>query len=477
MSEAATASQQLETRAEVSVTVSEDKLSAFLLLSPPEDDAQELTETELIDELKKAGIVFGLLDEVLHDLAENQVYDEKILIARGTSPEPGKDAEIEYTFSTEQKRTPTQDSDGRIDYKNLEYFQNATAGQILARKTPPTEGSPGKTVFGEEIPVQPGRDKQIGKGANTSLSEDGLELKADIDGSIVFSNGVTNVLAVQTVSGNVDASTGNIDCNGSLKITKDVKSGFRVKVKGDLEVGGHVEDAEIECDGNVIVKKGFFGSSDTSGIINAGGDVTVKWIDGQDVHSEGILTIGGEAINCRLYGRKGIIIQGAKGKIAGGEAASRYLIQAPELGSEGGAATHLKVAFDPETLQQLKHVETELERINEDEHRVKEGMTELYKLQLIGNLPPEKEAVLRKLEDFLKSVPEKRTELEQKREVLLGKLKEIANAEIIAEQRVYPGAIVHFGVIYKEIVDERGPTRFYIENDIIIASEYLPSSD
>jgi uncharacterized protein (DUF342 family) len=474
MAVAATASRQLKSRSGFCITVSTDELNAFLTLTSSEENAQGVSEAELVEELKQAGVVFGLLDEELRNLAENQVFDKKILVARGKPPHMGKDAQIEYTFGTNQKKTPTEGRDGRIDYKNLEYIQNASAGEILAKKTPLTEGSQGKSVFGTDIPSQPGRDKSIGKGANTSLSEDGLELRADIDGSIVFTNGITNVLAVQTISGSVDASTGNIECNGSLKITKNVKSGFRVKVKGDLEISGHVEDAEIECEGNIIVKGGFFGNS--VGSVKAKGDVTIKWVNGQQVHSDGMLTIGGEAINCRLYGKEGIVILGSKGKISGGEAASRNMIRAPELGSEGGATTHLKVAFDAEILRQLKQVEAELERINEDHKRVKEGLTALYRLQMDGKLSPEKEAVLRKLEVFLKSAPEKKAELEVNRDALLGKLKEIADAEIIAERKAYPGTVVHFGVVYKEVVDARGATRFHVDCDTIIASEYSPPS-
>jgi uncharacterized protein (DUF342 family) len=37
----------------------------------------------------------------------------------------------------------------------------------------------------------------------------------------------------------------------------DVKSGFSVKTKNDVEVGGVVEDAVIEAGGNVTLKAGF----------------------------------------------------------------------------------------------------------------------------------------------------------------------------------------------------------------------------
>jgi hypothetical protein len=96
MAVAATASRQLKSRSGFCITVSTDELNAFLTLTSSEENAQGVSEAELVEELKQAGVVFGLLDEELRNLAENQVFDKKILVARGKPPHMGKDAQIEY---------------------------------------------------------------------------------------------------------------------------------------------------------------------------------------------------------------------------------------------------------------------------------------------------------------------------------------------------------------------------------------------
>jgi uncharacterized protein (DUF342 family) len=461
---------KLKSKCGFEISASKDGLAAYLSLNRAELEHVQLSGDDIVAALKDAGIVYGHLNEVIQKILDEQSGEEPDLVARGDPPEHGKDAELEFMFSTSQRKSPKEDSDGRIDYKELDYIQNASAGEVLIRKTPATKGVSGKSVFGKEISAKPGKDMVIIAGSNTTVSPDGLQLTADIDGSLVYSNSRTSVHQVQTISGSVDSSTGNIKCNGSLKITKEVKSGFKVRVKGDLEINGHVEDAEITCEGNVIVKGGFFGGG--SGKIVAGGNVTVKWVESQTIHSDGTISIGGEAINAKLYGKDGILVMGSRGMIAGGEATSRYLITAPVLGSDAGAKTHLKVAFDAVLMKQLKSIEAERNRLNEDVSRVKDGLTALYKMQMSGKLSSDKEAVLKELENFKKDAPAKIQELEKERSAVLEKLREIENAEIIAEEKVYTGAVVHFGTLYKEIMDERGPTRFHVDYDSIMASNY-----
>jgi hypothetical protein len=457
------------------IGVSSDQLSAHLTLVQVELGDRFVAKDEIVGELNKAGIVHGLLEEEIQRIVDSQQYDVTTLVASGAAPVAGDDALIEFLFDTSPKKSPREDGDGRIDYRDLNYIQNSSAGQVLVRKTPPTSGSPGMSVFGAQIPSTPGKDKKLPKGANTAVSADGLELTSEIEGSIVYASGVVNVHSVRTISGSIDASTGNIECNGSLKIAREVKSGFKVVVKGDLEISGHVEDAEIECEGNVIVKGGFFGSG--AGRIRAKGDVTLKWIEGQTVECEGTLTVGGEVLNSKLYGKSGIVVKGSKGKIVGGEAASRFLIRAPILGSDGGATTNLRVAYDVDTIKRLKENHAELIRIGEDNVRVKEGLTALYKMEMSGKLTPERQAVLTKLEEFKKEVPTKLQELESTRESLQAKLKEIQNAVIIAESKVYAGVKVYFGLIYREIIDSMGPTKFVMDFDKVMATRYDSNSD
>jgi uncharacterized protein (DUF342 family) len=452
------------------VTLSDDKLTAFLYLDAAELGGRAIAPEDIIRNLKSAGVFYGLDEKVINDIADQKLLDKKHVVARGLPPESGKAATFELCFELDRKIAPKEGTDGRIDYRDMDFLQNAEPGQVLIKKIPATKGKPGKTVTNEEIPARPGKDKKIPKGVNTELSADGMTLSAVKAGTIVYSGSVASVQPVTTISGSVDLSTGNINCKGSLKVLKDIKSDFRVDVDGDLEVTGNVEDAEIHCKGNVIIKGGFIGRGD--GVINALGDVTVKYVVNQKINCGGDITIGGEVVNAHIHARDKIEMIGSKAKVVGGVLTARRLIKATTIGADAGTRTVLKVAYDANLMQQAHALAAEVERLNNDGKRVKQAMVDLYKLKMTNKLPPAKEGVLKKLEEFKKSLPTQLEELALQQKDIDKKLAEFKSAKVIAEKDAFPGVQVHIGRQYKEVESVRGPMIFEVVGDSVVAASF-----
>ena len=277
------------------LSTSTDSLKAFVRLDSKQFGDKIIKVEDILRNLESAGIVHGVLHANVSKIANERIFNKKILVAQGTPATPGKSANLEICFETARKIVPKEDEDGRINYKDMDFLLNATEGQVLMRKTAACEGTSGISITGKEIPARPGKDKKIPVGTNTHLSEDGMELIASTGGTIVHVGSVVSVQPVTTISGDVDLSTGNINCSGSLRILKDVKSNMSVTTEGDLEILGNVEDAEIICSGNVIVKGGFTGRG--TGIIRARGNVTLKYILNQKVAAGGDVIIGGESVS------------------------------------------------------------------------------------------------------------------------------------------------------------------------------------
>lgn len=456
------------------VTLSDDKLTAFLYLDSDELGEREITPEDLIRNLKSAGVFYGLDKQAIDDITEQKLLNKKQIVARGLPPETGKAASFELCFDPNRKIAPKEGTDGRIDYRDMDFLQNAEPGQVLVKKIPATKGTPGKTVTNEEIPPRPGKDKKIPKGVNTEVSADGMTLSAIKAGTIVYSGSVASVQPVTTISGSVDLTTGNINCKGSLKVMKDIKSDFRVDVDGDLEVTGNIEDAEINCKGNVVVKGGFIGRGD--GVINALGDVTVKYVVNQKINSGGNITIGGEVVNAHIHGHDQIEMIGSKAMVVGGTLTARKLIKATTIGADAGTRTILKVAFDAGLMKQAHAVASEVERLNADGKRVKEALVGLYKLKMAKQLPPAKEAVLKKLEEFKNNLPAQLEELALQQQEIDKKLAEFKCATVIAEKDAFPGVQVHIGRQYKEVDSVRGPMIFEIVGDSIVAASFDKSA-
>lgn len=452
------------------ISFSNDELTAFLYIEADKMQDKDVTPEMICRNLKASGISCGIDDALVEKIAAEKTFDEKLKIAEGVAPEHGQSARFDLCFNPDKKVAPKEGADGRIDYRDMDFLQNAEAGQVLVKKIPATQGKPGKSVKNQPIPAKPGKDKNIPRGANTELSADGQTLSAAKSGTIVYASSVVSIQPMTTISGSIDLSTGNITCKGSLKVVKDIKSDFKVDVDGDLEVGGNVEDSEISCKGNVIVKGGFIGRSE--GVINARGDVTLKYIINQNIHSGGNVTIGGEAVNARIHARDEIKLIGSKAKAVGGILTARKLIRAATLGADAGTKTVLKVAYDTELMEKARQIHEEISRLQNDEKRVKAALVDLYRLSMNGKLPIQKQAILKKLEEFKEGLPAQLGELEQQQKDIDKKLSEFRNAMVIAEKEIFPGVQVHIGKQYKEVDNVRGPLIFELYGDSIVASSF-----
>ena len=459
------------TRERAKVTISGDGMSATLMIVTPHDGERDVTAEEIHAAIDSAGIAFGLKEDVVARCATNIEYNKPIVIAEGVKPKKGDSSQFEYHFDTENNHQPTEDDEGRIDYRSINFIQNIEKGAVMATRTPATPGIPGRTVRGKELKAPGGREIPFNKGVNTEESEDSLTLTASTSGAIMFKHGKISVNDLTVISGDVDHQVGNIDCRGSVRVSGNVKAGYNIKVDGDLEVAGHVEDATIDAGGNVTIKGGFFGKS--SGHLKAGGDITIKYAEGQKIEAGGDITVGGEVINCDIMAKGNVSFKGAKGKIIGGETKAGKEIVAAEIGSDAGTATHLYVAFDMELMQKHSEILTELKRLESDGDRVKEGLYALYKIELAGKLPPEKKAVLDKLNQFQKELPDNVATLETEKEKVEAELREYDDSKVVADAVMHSGVTVHFGVVYKEIVDDHESCEITISDGKIMLSRMM----
>lgn len=458
------------TRARVTATISKDSMAASVLLRAPHDDEPPITVDEVLEELDRSGVVFGIDRTVIQKALDAGDYNIPTKVATGRKPQKGVNASFVYHFDTSDTLKPKEGEDGHIDYKDINFIQNTEKGALLVTKVPATRGQPGMSVLGKEIKGPNGRDLQFNHGTNTEVSEDGLKLHATASGAIQFQHGKVSVSDVIVIKGDVDHNVGNIDCRGSVRVTGDVKAGFNMKLDGDLEVNGNVEDCDIQVGGNIYVKGGFFG--DGTGFLKAGGDITVKFAEGQKMVSGNEITVGGEIINCRVIAKERVLVKGRRGKIIGGSVGAGQEIRASVLGSDAGTATILTVAYNHKLMTRHSDVIKELQRLVDDEERIKEALVSLYRLQMDGKMTSQQEAAMAKLEQFKKDFPENMANLKQQKADLEEEMKQYADARIVAEEAVYPGVKAQFGIVYREINEEKERCKLTLEGNKVMISEF-----
>lgn len=450
------------------VMISPDEMSAHLTIEQTSEDAAfDFSKEALIEIISQAGVVYGMNEGRLEKLATELMLNKPIEIARGKSPERGQDSGFELLFAVAGSKAPVIGEDGYIDYKNLNLINNATVGQPLAKRIAATVGEPGKSVTGKEIPGIEGKDRALPKGKNTEISSDNADLLvATREGAITFANNLVSIDNVYKLKDDVGTATGNIDFVGSLLISGDVTSGFKVKAAGNIEIGKNIEDAEVISGGSVVAKGGFVGSG--KGVILAKEDVFVKYVENQQIEAGHDVNIGGGAMNASIVAGNAVYQKGLKAVIVGGSVTAHNLIETNTIGSEMGTPTLVRVGYSPAIMRAIQELEAKLKQLEKDESKIKQALYSLVRLELDNRLSPKQKEALEQLRAHSLEIPNLRQSYEDQKQEFLGKLRENKTAKIIVKGHVYPGAIIQVGLLKKEINKLIGSCSFGVTRDQIV---------
>ena len=456
---------------EVKVNVTPDRLEVYLKVISA-INGNDATYEDAIRELKKSNVVYGINEELLKEIFENKVFDQEILIANGLPPIDGVDGEIKYFFDTKREIKAKEDEKGNVDFKDLSLIQNIKKGEKLAEVMPPKPGVEGKTVTGNPIPPAEGKKRLLPQGKNTMpMPENPNILISVIDGHIIFKKDIlVEVEPAYVVSANVDYSTGNIDYVGSILVKGDVKSGFDIKVGGDIDIWGVVEDAKIEAGGGVLLQKGIIGKG--GGVVKAGGDVILKFIENQNIYSKGNVIVGEEILHSKVYADGKIIVKGKKGFIIGGEVVAAKGIEAKNIGNYQHMRTEVSVGISEKMKKKIEEIEFNLKKNEENEENVKNAIYSLVSAKFSKKgFSSEKEKLLEKMRRIQSALPKQREELEKEKENIHKELQKYKNAEIKVYNKIYPG--VKITILDKKYMvnEERAFVSFKLIDDEIVCGK------
>jgi len=377
--------------AEVSVFVSPDKMTAYIMLTEPELGGKPLTIEKVYDSLSKKGITYGIDRQKIEELVRNPIYNREIPIARGAPAKNGSNGYINFNFDINKDKRPTILDDGRVDFRDLNLLENVTKGQVLCTMVPPTNGIPGMNVFGDMIPCMNGKPVALPKGKNVEISEDSMSLIASIDGQVCYIDQKVSVYANFDVPADVDNSTGNIDFVGNVIVHGNVLSGFTIKAGGYVEVWGAVEDAVIRAEGDIILRRGMRGKG--NGILESGNDIVAKYIEHCTVKAKN--NVNAEAIiHCNVSCGNKLILGGLKGLLVGGSCKVGREISAKMIGSPMYTITNIDVGVEPDLKDKYKKAKIELDRLLSDLKKAEQAIAILQKFERAGNLTEDKKELL-----------------------------------------------------------------------------------
>jgi hypothetical protein len=432
------------------VRIEPGMMSAELTLLPAGERGSMPTEEYIRNVLRKSGVVFGINEDELRfrvaRCAKDLTAPEAFVVAEGNKPIKGDDGYVEFCFNTDPSPPPVINSDGTADYKNINLVVSVGAGTVLARLHPPCKGTPGMDVTGRTLPAMNGSPVMLPVGSNTTVSpKDPASLVASRNGIVRFDGSAVNVSEGYAIPGNIDYSTGNVNCEYSVAINGDIKSGFDVNCGGDLQVNGLIEDCKVTVHGNLLCRYGFVGTG--KGIVEAGGDVSMGYMKNQTLRTQGNVNIAKEAINCNIIARKSIKIYGHNLSVAGGTLITTESIIVKTVGNISGIKTLLQIDPEPEFIEELARIDA---AITANEANIKK-LT-----QTIETMPPMKRIdkdFVRKLKNAVISLKQQILALEQKKRSVTMIMNKFDNSFIRIDRCAYPGTTIKIGSLNMALSD------------------------
>lgn len=220
------------------------------------------SKEELLDFLKNEGVVYGVHEEALDNLAENLISEA--VVATGTPPEKGVDARIELLFKKNNKEVENEAKQSIISERFIAMVEE---GDDLAIKIPSQPGKPGQDVYGKSIAPPPAKDISLIACKGAKLVEDGTKVVAEISGRVEVNNNRISVFPIYLVEGDAAAQEGHIKFNGDVIVKGNVLDGMKIKAKGNIEVTGFAANSELTADKNITVHKSLVGCT-----VKAGGN-------------------------------------------------------------------------------------------------------------------------------------------------------------------------------------------------------------
>ncbi len=429
--------------ATITATVSDDEMEATLLVEPPRKGAEKPDLDDILEELHREGVVFGIDIEAVKRVVKHELYGQRTVIARGLPAVAETGRRIEYKFNTDRGRPYLTMDFGRINLKELNFIENCDEGDLLAVLLPQIDPVDGKTVTGRVVSAERGApsDRLVG-GPNTRLSRDGLRLFARCDGNVRIEAGRIVVEPVVTVK-NVDYETGNIRFDGSVTVEGHIADGFLVDATGNVQVAHGVGKATIKAGRHVVLKTGVNGNGE--GSITCGGNLFARYVESCRIACGGHAFVEEAIMHSRVSVQGFCILNGRRSEIIGGEVVAGEGAWCKKIGNAYGTPTRIAIGVAPELWfayhGDVENREKALEELDETDRKlvqlegaIRDGAQDPRIAPAYEQLTAEKTRLSERLSALKQSVKSLRERIHTTR-----------NATFVIEDTAFAGVTILFG--------------------------------
>jgi uncharacterized protein (DUF342 family) len=436
------------------VTVSDDRMRAFLSIIPPRGLGVKLSLEKLLEIIEEQGVIHGLNEEKVRKALEKSnkgLPVENVLIAGGTAPVHGIGERIHIRVSEATGKKVQILADGRADYKRQDKITIVKKGDLLAEITPPrVETADGTDVLGNTVParLKGGVSYSVGANARKEPQPNGvIKIFAATDGEFVFRKNVINVRELHMVNRNVGMETGNIKFPGSVYIKGSVKAGFSVVSGEDILIENVVEEALLSADGSITVKKGVKGNG--KAILRSKKNIRCLFAEHALILAVEDINIRNSLLHCNVKCNGRLVLGREKGTIMGGHIRVKFGMELINLGSISEVKTKISFGQDYLVGDQIEVEEKTIKKLGGQVLNCDAQMKTYKKAQ---SEDQEKLKSIREEKLHCLKLMEKHS---QRLFLLREKFEEHYPSEVIIKGTVYPGVTIESHGRTYEIKEEK----------------------
>lgn len=446
---------------EINAEVSDQGMTASIVLFPGEPGGKQLSREKIFELLKdQHKIVFGVDPGEIDRILKDHIYDELVVIAKGKEPVRGADGRLTYHFTIEQReKTYKVEEDGRINFRERSKIESVKEGDVLVSRTMAGAGEPGMDVYGRPIAAQKGKEVALPGGKNVVYSDDKLSLLAKFSGHIEIINDKIFISPTYILHGDVDMKVGNIDFDGDVQITGNVGSEFIVRATGNITINGVVEAATIEAGGDVILKKGIQGAD--KGMIRAKGSLYSLFIHRTDVEVEHKV-VADIILHSKIKCEGEVELTDKNGLLVGGNLSAGKMLVARVIGAESGVSTKIKLGISPKKRERYFKIGEELEQIRSGVERMDRALKSTVG-QLTG-LEIRMEVTKKML-----SLRKEQVEMERELHELEAQIAGAKDGNVHVLNKVYPGARISIGASVYDVKNEEMFVTYHVREGFIVS--------
>lgn len=450
-------------KAEALFFLSQDRMSAYACLLPPENEGDGITLDEFLEDIHYEGINYGILEkEIPQEFAQG--YLHVFPVARGKPFQEGEDGKVTELFQRRRNMGLEVQNGSEVDFGQDIQLQPIRKGTVICLIRPPRAGTDGMDVTGQVLSCPETVSAFIPQGENTVVGRGGQALIARVDGILYIENEKFCIHEQKIIDGDLDQFQGTLRISGNLYIGGNVDGGVDIEASGDIVINGGVGQAQVHSTGGTIrVQRGIHGTEGKT-LLTAAGQVQSPVLEWARIEA-GTSVIAETILNSSIRCGGTVYVMSGRGLIVDSSIQAGDSILCQRVGNLAGGKSQFSVGYPPHVPESWKRIKAELANIQSTFEKLWKPITGLRKK---GNRISEAEKSL------LEQLIEQRELCIEKRESLTAELRAVNKAldrkskGKIRCEKLYPTLSVQIGRLTEEITTVEEECSIHAEENRIL---------